>query len=404
MATTKRLVFVANAYAPLGVGGAELVMQTLAETLRSKGFGVTVVTLSTTANDVREEVNGVPVIRLRRPNLYGPTVPRSEIGSVRRAVFHVLDLWNPIAFFRLRSIFRASRPDIVCTHTLLGFSVSAWAAARSLGIPVIHTLHDQYLTCPRGTRFRNGKMCRTQCRLCQAMSWPRKVASRYVDAVVGVSQSVLDLHRALGYFGDSRANVIFNGRRRLRPVESAGTAPPRSPFTFGFLGRIGQYKGVEVLLEAMRRVSVDCRLLIAGSGDPDYVEAFKAKVVDPRISYLGHSSAADFLQQIDALIVPSLWPEPLPTVIVEAWEFGLPVVGSDIGGIPEMLNLVGGIVVPPNEPTALAAAMVRLVGNPALYSELSRRALVERGRFLPEMNAESFLEFLAGVDCKQSGG
>lgn len=394
----RKLVFLANAYAPFGMGGAELVMQTLVEALYAQRFEVTVLTLSPTAEELRDKVNGVPIIRVRKPNVYGPTTPRAEVGTLRRGLFHVLDMWNPITFFRLRRLLQVLRPDYVCTHTMLGFSVSAWAAARALGIPVIHTLHDQYLTCPRGTRFHQGVTCEVQCGLCRAMSWPKKLAARNVTAAIGVSQNVLDWHQSLGYFRDRPVRVIFNGRTRIREGGPRALSLPRVPFTFGFLGRIGQYKGIEVLLDAFRAIPTDCRLLVAGSGDAKYTEGLKAKLGDPRVSFVGQQRAGEFLQQLDAVVVPSLSPEPLPTVIIEAWEFGLPVVGSRIGGISEMLGLVGGITVPPNEPKALAEAMLRVMGDPALYSELSRRALAERERFLPERNVDSFLRFLAALE------
>src|SRR5260370_25695809 len=104
----------------------------------------------------------------------------------------------------------------------------------------------------------------------------------------------------------------------------------------GVLGRVSPEKGIEVLLDELRRDStLKWSLSIGGAGDADYLAKLKATHDDRGVSFLGHVVPADFLQSIDILVVPSKWNEPFGRVIVEAYSHGVAVVGANTGGIPE---------------------------------------------------------------------
>ena len=106
----------------------------------------------------------------------------------------------------------------------------------------------------------------------------------------------------------------------------------------GYLGRIEVTKGIETLIDAAAALGDErCSLLIAGEGDPAYVDELRRRRSSPAIAFLGKVDAAAFFARIHLLVVPSLWEEPLSRVIPEAYASGVTVVASRVGGMPEIV-------------------------------------------------------------------
>ena len=116
------------------------------------------------------------------------------------------------------------------------------------------------------------------------------------------------------------------------------------------------------------------------------------------MSYLGFGKAADFYQGVDVLVVPSLWHEPLPGVIYEPWEYGVPVLASEVGGIPEMINAAGvGWLVPPGDAGALLSALQEVVSLGDKLNEFAEPLKRARMNYLPERASASLLEVISSV-------
>ena len=120
---------------------------------------------------------------------------------------------------------------------------------------------------------------------------------------------------------------------------------PGRELRIGFVGRLQPYKGVHILLEAMAQIpgDVPIRLSIAGSStELPYLRRLQAAAAkDKRIEFLGatsHHQLPGFLEQIDILAVPSNYMETGPLVVLEAYAFGVPVMGADLGGIAERIR------------------------------------------------------------------
>lgn len=145
--------------------------------------------------------------------------------------------------------------------------------------------------------------------------------------------------------------------------------PPGTALTIGYMGRLEQIKGIELLLDAMRSLTAEeVTLLVAGSGDPGYIEAVKRSGALPNVKFLGFTRPEEFFPRIDVLIVPSIWEEPLGRVIFEGYSYGVPVIVTRRGGMPEIVEQgVTGFVVEPELPSALADLLAKLVrqGLPA---------------------------------------
>ena len=152
----------------------------------------------------------------------------------------------------------------------------------------------------------------------------------------------------------------------------------------GFVGRLEPVKGVEVLISAAARLSSPASIVIAGDGPEKgrLLRLAAARGVQGRVSFLGQVAYAEvpgLLKALDVLVLPSVtllpWhKEQFGRVLVEAMAAGVPVVGSSSGAIPEVIG-DAGLVAPEGDAAALAAALDRLLADPAL-----RAALVERAR------------------------
>lgn len=342
-------------YYPLRVGGAEVSTQLLAESFAEQGHTVSVITLTDGHSATREELNGVTVFRLPLRNLYWPFAKRHP-GPLKRLLWHLIDVYNPAARRDLHDLLRALEPDILHTNNLAGFSVAAWDAARALGIPVVHTARDYYLIHPNATLYAQGAAQNPRSPASRLFSFVKRHKSRQVDLQVSISEYVRDLHAGLGYFRAGRREVIYNSialpETPRRKTAGDGT------LTLGYLGRLEPAKGIELALTAFAGLDARFRLLVAGSGEADYVAALQARTHDPRITWLGQVSPDEFFPRLDCLLVPSRWAEPLGRVVLEAYAHGVPVVAADSGGIPEIVRHGRtGYVYPANDPDSLVRAL-----------------------------------------------
>ena len=150
----------------------------------------------------------------------------------------------------------------------------------------------------------------------------------------------------------------------------------------GFHGTIAEHKGLHVLVDAFRRLpeSAGATLRICGGiGDfPDYTAAvLEAIDRDPRINLAGRipqEQMARELEQIDVLVVPSIWYENAPLVVYSAFAAGVPVVATDLGGMSEVVvDGQNGLLFAPADAAGLAAQLLRLAAEPGLLDTAGAR-------------------------------
>ena len=365
-----KVAFICTLYTPNEIGGAERAMRIMAETLVARGHQAVVISLNPDGVYSQAQINGVIVHYVPLANVYWPHASVEQRPAWKRAIWHLIDAYNPVMGARVRRILAAERPDVVETNNLQGFSVSAWRAARQLGIPVVQVTHDYYLGCPNSTMTRGGHNCVNQCAGCRVYGLPRRRLSSIPSVVSSVSRRTLERLESCGLFTRVATKTVVptafeaHHARQPRPDKPPGTA-----LTIGFMGRLEQIKGIEVLLSAMRDVPQgDVTLLVAGNGDPAYADPLKRTFARPNIRFLGFVTPESFFRRIDLLIVPSIWEEPLGRVIFEGFSYGVPAIVSRRGGMPEIVEHgVTGYVIEPESPRAVADQLNDLVrrGLPA---------------------------------------
>ncbi|MBC7799042.1 MAG: glycosyltransferase family 4 protein [Gemmatimonadaceae bacterium] len=377
-----------NIYPPIQAGGAELIVAYLAEGLVRRGHRVTVV--STCGPEMEpypaEIRQGVEVIRFFPRNVYW-SFSRSRQPGLRKAVWHARDAWNRDAGRRFKAVLDRGRPDVVNTHLIDGMSAAIWARARQDRVPVLHTAHDYHLLCPRAFLMtRDWAVCTTPQLACRTYRGWHLRTTRQIDTFASPSQFLLDRHAQAG-LAVPRRIVLHNGIPQPDTIDAVRRArTPDARRRFLMLARLTQEKGVQVVLDAVARLppGLDIEVAIAGTGPlEDVVRAAAAS--DRRIVPLGYITGEEkqaALTRAGHLLLPSQWLENAPVVIVEAAAYGLGIVASRIGGIPEFVaHGHTGLLVPPGDAAALAASMVHLACDDGALPDLSSASHAMAQRF-----------------------
>lgn len=400
-----RVLHLSMLYPPRIMGGAEKSVALLSEALVAAGHEVAAACI--TPDGWEEEVrNGVKVYRMPHETDFWPE-EWPDHTVLERGVRRFKQQFNVRIEEHFLRVIDDFKPDVVHTHSLLDVSTRVWLAAKSRGLPIVHTLRDFDLVCGNAAMFKDGKRCEKRHLKCKAFTFMKEKHHHCVDAVVGVGAGILQSHLDLGYFPhvpSHHRRVIWNpavvegiGQDYVKP-SMAG-----KPLTFGYLGRINIEKGVGVMLDACRMLPAEgWRLIVAGK-EPSESESLKPRAAGMPVDFVGFIQPKELFDQIDVLIVPSIWAEPLPRTILEAYAAGVPVIGADSGGIPDLIGVDNtDWLYPPNDAAALQAHMLRVM-------QTGREALPGKDRFLhvlsettPPQVANRYLDLYRSVMARQA--
>ncbi len=348
-----RILLVNGHGADLAYGGAERYVHDLRVGLENRGHQVTVLSAFPTVSDSSPERRVLHRVDWRE-------------SRVRRYRNHA-ESWLASAPASFERLLREAAPDLVHTSNLLGIGTGLWERARRLDLPVVHTLHDYGLLCPRTSLLRrDGTPCRPSPLLCGLRTQRLARWSPGVRAAIGVSAHVLQRHEDF-FAADTNRHVIHP------PLAPFGNPTPdttvRALSTLGFLGALRLEKGVPALLKAVPELrSQGIRVRIAGDG-PLRETVAAAEGVDYLGPLLGDDLRA-FLRSCDAGIVPSVWEEPGLTFVALEWlAAGRPVIESGRGGLAE-LETRGGVMRAAPTPAGIIAAAAELA-DPTRYAALA---------------------------------
>jgi glycosyltransferase involved in cell wall biosynthesis len=315
---------------PTRYGGAERVVGAWGEELLAAGFQVYNRGLKPRGSADSEP--GQPI-----SNIYWPFDGRPR-GFVQRNVWHAVDTLMLTARSAAEALVNELRPDVVITHSLRGWGLAPWVVAEQKNIPLVHVVHDYSLLCNSATLWRSGRVCDRLCKPC----WLRVYAThrRWPGGqIVGVSGGVLAEHRRRGLADFDNAVAVYptaaaqilHSRRQHRPDSVA-------PSTLGYLGRLHDSKGIEVLLAATE--GGDKRVIVAGEGKRNYVNELKTRS-SQQVEWRGWTDPGALFDLIDVLVVPSIWLEPFGLVVVEAAYADVPVLIADRPGLIEAARASG---------------------------------------------------------------
>lgn len=356
--------------APKVVGGAETFVRRLAETLVGQNDSVEVIRAASAPNQQMESCNGIDVHSAPVRNIYFPFA--NQHSSPVRGIWHAIEDWQQMSEIVAARI-KAFKPDILHSNNLSGLTTAVWRTAAEMGIPVLHTLHDYYLTCPRCSRFSDGHACEASCMSCQLLTLRRRGATRHLDAVVGVSQRILDIHTRLGLFTQTPLKIVIRNASTA-DVGSEEATMVDGTVTFGFIGRLTEEKGIYNLVRAIATIPPErIRLVVAGHASESQRKHIKELAPNARIEFLGFVQPKQFYEQVNVVVVPSVWEDPSPLVVADAQAACKPLLGTPFGGIQEAIKpgLTGWLTSP--DPASIAKSIAAIVEAPQQIAEMSGR-------------------------------
>lgn len=289
-------------------------------------------------------------------------------NNVRRLRNHVEDVIVP---FRrtVRDLIVRQQPDVIHTHNLSGLGTAIWEDCRRLRMPVVHTLHDYYLLCPRVTlTTRDGRPCHPGL-FCGYRSRRLGRHGGCVGDVIGVSRYVLE--RQAHVFPRARQHVIRNPATVTR---AASSQPRKQLRTIGYIGALERVKGVHVLLQAAPELARrGCTLVLAGGGrlEPE-VQAAAARGAVRFVGRVAGPAKTAFFDGCDLGVVPSLWDEPAPYTPLEWLSSDRPVLVSVRGGVGELIDSWPGAIPVDPTPQGILSALDRLLEPSAWHEAVSR--------------------------------
>jgi glycosyltransferase involved in cell wall biosynthesis len=390
MSRPPRILHLSSLYPPHIVGGAERSVSMLAEAQAAAGWDVAAACL--TPGEATEEVrNGVSVYRMPHGNDFwledwlSHTPRQREWAKFKQQANFAIER-------RFGEVIDAFKPDLINTHSMVDISTRVWHAAKARGVPVVHTLRDFDLLCAASSMYRETGPCTHRHLKCRVLTFTKQFDQRIVSAVTAVGEGVLERHLHYGFFDhvpEARRQIIWN-TAKVEGIDAHYVKPPLSgPIVFGYLGRISPEKGVDTLLKAARLLpQTGWRLLIAGAALGD-LTPYETLAEGLPVEFVGFQTPKALFDQIDLLVAPSLWAEPLGRTVLEAYQAHVPVIGARSGGIAEIIADDEWLV-PPGDVAALAKRMMTVLERGRPSSPAGRDKVV--ARTTPEAVAAAFAQ------------
>lgn len=332
-------------------------------------------------------------------------------SAVRRARDAAASIYSPAIWPRLTKLIRATRPDIAHLHLVYHqLSLAVVDVLRHEQVPMAMTLHDYKIGCPAYQMYRDGHPCeicldnpvenvlRYRCikgsaaasALAAAEARMARVRGTYhkVDAYITPSRFAGEIALRTG-IDERKVHVVpnFLPEEEIPAPRDAAVTEPR----FFFAGRLEAVKGIRELLEAYATRDPSLGTLVIAGAKGEMEDEVAAQAADsPNIEYLGRLDRGEVMLQMGkarAMVIPSKWYENNPISLIEARAQGVPVICTDMGGLPEMVdNGVDGLVVPREDVPMLASAIRRLAEDPEGAHAMG---LVGRQRFERENSPEA---------------
>ncbi|MCB5183702.1 glycosyltransferase family 4 protein [Methylobacillus gramineus] len=337
---------------------------------------------------------------------------RGLLGKISAAAGVV---FSPVSYFRIRKILREQQPDIVHVHNFFPLiSPAVFYACKASHIPVVMTLHNYRLVCPTALLMHDGKV--TERSLTHGPWWtiPKRV---YRNSYIGTLMLALMIatHKTLGTWNRTVGRFILLSQFSVSKFVQAGInpqlltikpnfvdveqTPEQERAGFLFVGRLSQEKGIDVLLSALRRLHPTSdqpaiKVSVAGDGPLAGQVQQSVPLVEPLGSLKTHE-VRQWMSSSNALILPSVWYEGFPMVIVEAYACGLPIIASRIGALAELIeDGVTGLLFNPGDDADLAAKIQWANQHPEKIKEMGRLA---RQRYEEKYTSEKNYQELIAI-------
>jgi len=284
-----------------------------------------------------------------------------ELGEIRSVVARLVAAPKSIYSFEAKSkisrLIELARPDICHLHNIYHhLSPAILPAVKAAGIPTVMTLHDLKIACPAYTMLAHDGICER----CKGGRYRNVIRHKCVNGSIlqsGLVYLEARLHAALrSYTANVDRFIVPSNFYRDKFIEWGTSAesliyiPNAIDISqyqsrrcagdyFVYVGRLVEEKGIELLIHAANRAKVP--LKIVGTGPLKMSLESVALSLGAEVEFLGHLSGntlEDVIANARSMVLPSTWYENAPISVLEAYALGTPVIGSSIGGIPELVE------------------------------------------------------------------
>jgi len=343
-----KVLFVSESYPPATYGGGEISCALMASKLaRRDDIEVTVLTSEVEGCPSEEIKDDVTVLRRLRTGRGRSSLLdnlRRKIyfkQSVRREVGKIVEEYDLVHFFNITSIVEVNKPSFATINSYINFCPKGNLFYKDEEVcqgcsPV------RFIGCITHSEYIGGHRLKAPFKYNPLFWLPlyrdflkRKKDIQKVDHFFSLSDFINQLLLKEGVKKNSITKVVnipdITESDKSLDLEHTGVLVV-------YIGELSKIKGVDLLIKAFNRSSTDSRLLIVGDG-PEREKL--TNLAGPSVDFLGrvdHDAVHSIYRQADIVVVPSLWPEPLSRVLLEAAHFGTPIVATRVGGSPEIVK------------------------------------------------------------------
>ncbi len=297
---------------------------------------------------------------------------------------------------KIERVIKDERPDIAHINNIHHhITPSIFYPLKRHGIPIVWTLHDYTIICPNTSFLAHGRICE-RCRRMKYFWAPliRCKKDSFLASLVASIESTIHRLMKVNDLVDVlitpseflREKLIDYGFREDRIIclyhfteSDSGREETSCNNYILYIGRISQEKGVKTLIDSIVELDIETKLKIIGDGylKEDMVEYVKSKRTD-KVEFLGHLSHDEVLKYIRGsrfVVVPSEWYENYPFAVIEAFACGKAVIGSNTGGLPELIrDTERGLLFKMGDSGDLGATISYLLANPDIATEIGENA------------------------------
>lgn len=387
-------------------GGPERHISKISKILEAKGHQA----IPFSMQDERNEPSSYAKYFVSKVDFNSPTSLGDKLRMVPRVIYFLE------AKRKIEALIREVKPEIAHLHNIAHqISPSVLHSLKKFNLPVVQTLHDYKLVCPSYNMVARGRICEK----CRGHRYYQAVLQRcnkgsfsfsllncvemYSHSLLGIYERNIDVfiapsnflrHKVIE-FGISGGKIFhiptFVDSREYSPLYNGDNY-------FVYFGKVSREKGLLTLVQAMKEIKTS-KLLIIGEGElKKDLEKYILQENIAGIKFLGHIKGERLkttIRNSQLAILPSEWYENCPASILEAFALGKPVIGSDIGGIPELIeDGVDGLLFEPGNAEELSEKIAYLISRPQLGEQMGKNA---RKKMEEKYNPEVYYQRLMGV-------
>jgi len=335
-------------------------------------------------------------------------------GAIPKLKAAVTILFSFDARQKIKSLLKKFTPDVAHFHIFQHqITPSVFAPLRKLNVPVILTLHDLKPICPNYKMYTNGHVCEE----CKGKKFYKSFSNKCTKGSAAkslISTAEMYLHYMLGYYQNVDQYIAVSKFYKQKMIDF-GFQEDQVSYLPNYIdtndyalsnvddnyvlyfGRLSEEKGVDTLISAAS-LCTGIPIVIAGSGpDENKLKELAATMQIDNISFVGFKTGSDLntlISHASFTVITSKWYENCPMSVLESMAYGKPVIGAEIGGIPELIDDgIDGLVYQSGDHDDLASKIRKLweMGNNRLEMGMAGRKKVEKN-FSPDAHYEKLIE------------